>query len=120
MRALAVLVLIAFMAKALVPAGFMPSVSKETGKAGIEICYGGGSVQDVADFGHMPGHGQDGENNHPTCPYAPVVAQDMGGMASVFTAALPFETIPVFTAADLRFEKNSAKPWLSRGPPAFS
>ena len=73
--------LLAFVLKAIVPAGFMPGESSD-GKIEIVICSGEGAVTELVDLKDSP-FPQNGDqkqtSSHDTCPYAPVLAHNMAG-----------------------------------------
>lgn len=123
LRYLTVLFLLAFLGKALMPAGFMPDTDAD-GKVRIVICTPSGPSTALVDLSAtpFPDHGEDGDkhtNTHSPCPYAPVVAQDL----PFAVPALPgLFTQPVILSFVLHSSvySISPKPWQAQGPPFLS
>lgn len=121
------LLTLALLAQAVVPAGFMPGQSDD-GRFELVICTAAGpKVMTVpaahfdpeaarsAPDEHPDEHHMDGE---PSCPYGPVVAQSVPLPAIAVTAA-HFEMAGRVTLPPDSFyaAPSAVKPWQSRGPP---
>lgn len=118
------LMLLALTIRSIVPAGFMPAPTRN-GKVEIVICTGSGLSSMPIEAADSPpalsadrhGSGSGGKPSHYSCPYAPVLAQDVPGPASVPPAAVPYADSPLFAVAAAMPSGFAAKPWFAQGPP---
>ncbi|MBI1214503.1 MAG: DUF2946 domain-containing protein [Alphaproteobacteria bacterium] len=125
-RTAAVLALIAFALRSLIPDGYMPDVSahhgKRAGLVSIVLCSGTGPVTVLMPQSALPGAPQKQSpskpaHHHAPCPFAGAFAQ---GLMTAFVVPAPFvqaapasDDRPAAAAAGGRFV-----PYLAQGPPA--
>jgi hypothetical protein len=119
-----VLILLALLARAAIPAGFMPVMEKAAvARVAMMICTGSGPATIMVDPGKFaaPGHDQkeQGAKKHAPCPFAPVLAQDMPGFISASAAIISYRA-EVFFLSSVLPVIYSPKAWHAQGPPSFS
>lgn len=126
------LMLLALMVRSVVPVGFMPSQGRN-GKVEIVICTGSGPATMLMDTDKIPaithdmpaGHAHDGQHggkdgnsgSRLSCPYAPVLAQGLPGVAPVALPAVIYKDEQSFMLAASVPSGIVLKPWFSQGPP---
>lgn len=110
-RAWIVLILVAFVARAAVPSGFMPEFDAASGKLVVAICSGNG-VEKSATI-DLSG-GRHGKKAHADCPYANSGAVLLPTAVSIATSA----EVYVFAAALFATKTGpEAQPWAPHAPP---
>ena len=116
-------ILLAFLVKALVPVGFMPGEGTD-GKIEIVICTGQGAVTQLVDISHSPynddEHSKDehqDSSSRQTCPYAPVLAQDVN---TFVPASLPAVYPELFSFRVLSEKQNTLnRSYNAQAPPVL-
>ena len=116
--ALTVITLLAILAQGLMPAGFMPG--QRDGETSIVICTGTGpaTITLGPEFNPLAGKNDHKASDVPSCPFAPVLAQDSTIPAPSFGPA--FNTIRLvltFPPVDMG-GAAPAHTYLAQGPPA--
>lgn len=111
------LLFLALIVRGLVPAGFMPA--PEGGKTRIVICTASGPAAVMVDAGKFPSkdHGKKEHQGSPSCPYAPVLAQNTPEIPEAYLPADRYADAHDLLPATDAPSALSSKPWLSRGPP---
>lgn len=118
-RALNILVLLAFLLQAFVPAGFMPSFGDD-GKVKISICTAQGFQTIFVDGAQSPEPADEGEQHDSMslCPYAftaskSAVYEDIAAYHSAVLSKAQFHDV-----SDINPQTAILHPWSSRAPPA--
>lgn len=123
----------AMMIAALVPAGFMPNLTRSASADGtlhaIVLCTGYGektvyvpaSQSPLATTGAQDAAPQDPAHpdtaSHTVCPYAPVLAQDMPAPALVPVPFVYAVQGPALTAQAPAYVQRAPKNWQGQAPP---
>lgn len=111
-RAWTVLVCVAFVARAAIPAGYMPEIDQRTGEITVGVCTGDGSHKTVTiDLGGQPSKKSP---KNQTCPYAVGVASTLPASATIIEAAQVYVFKQALTT-DVRW--SASAPWSAHAPP---
>ncbi|MGE4312919.1 MAG: DUF2946 family protein [Pseudobdellovibrionaceae bacterium] len=111
---LSFLIALAFLVKAMLPAGFMPEV-KADGFMTVEICTTDGIVKKLAggDVPATPSH----DEKTAKCPYAPVLSYGDMSHTPDFAALDIFALPPLYEASHALVTHAIPKDWFSTAPP---
>lgn len=112
------LVALAFLAKAVIPAGFMPHIGNGTNAlVTIEICTSSGLVKTLTKSDHAPAQQHGEKESASKCPYAPVLAYGSDTHAPLLTQTDFMTMPPLYEVAQSLTSPAIPKDWFSTAPP---